>query len=72
LLFYYIILRYNSSYMFRPIFRLIFEQMQCTIDSAFNLRDLVLQELVKITVVCYIQTNNFQVRYPYCVEYAKI
>jgi len=24
-----------------------------TIDNAFNLRDLVLQELVKIIVVCY-------------------
>jgi hypothetical protein len=35
--------------MFRPkcmaIFRLIFEQVKCTIDIAFNLRDLVLQEL---------------------------
>ena len=30
--------------------------MDCTIDNAFNLRDLVLQELVKIIVVCYI--NN--------------
>jgi len=25
-----------------------------TIDNAFNLRDLVLQELVKIIVLCYI------------------
>jgi len=45
--------------MFRPncraIFRLIFEQLECTIDNAFNLRDLVLQELVKIIVVCYIK-----------------
>jgi len=32
---------------------LIFEQVECTIDNAFNLRDLVLQELVKIIVVCY-------------------
>jgi hypothetical protein len=32
----------------RAIFRLIFEQEECTIDNAFNLRDLVLQELVKI------------------------
>jgi len=38
----------------RAIFRLIFEQVECTIDNAFNLRDLVLQELVKIIVVCYI------------------
>jgi len=45
--------------MFRPncraIFRLIFEQVDCTIDNAFNLRDLVLQELVKIIVVCSIK-----------------
>jgi len=45
--------------MFRPncraIFRLIFGKVECTIDNAFNLRDLVLQELVKIIVVCYIQ-----------------
>ena len=41
--------------MFRPnctvIFRLIFELVERTIDNAFNLRDLVLQELVKIIVV---------------------
>jgi hypothetical protein len=45
--------------MFRPncraIFRLIFEQVKCTVDNAFNLRDLVLQELVKIILVCYIK-----------------
>ena len=45
--------------MFRPnsraIFRLIFEQVECTVDNAFNLRDLVLQELVKIIMVCYIK-----------------
>jgi len=29
--------------------------VQCTIDNAFNVRDLVLQELVKIIVVCYIK-----------------
>ena len=44
--------------MFRPhcraIFRLIFKQMECTVDSDFNLGDLVLQELVKIIVACYI------------------
>jgi len=52
-------LGYNSSYMFRPncwvIFRLIFEKMECTIDNAFNLGDIILQELVKITMVCYIK-----------------
>jgi hypothetical protein len=45
--------------MFRPncraIFRLIFEQVECTIENAFNLRDLVLQEFVKLIVVCYIK-----------------
>ena len=31
-------------------------QVECTVDNAFNLRDLVLQELVKIIVVCYIKS----------------
>jgi len=31
------------------IFRLIFRQVEFTIDNALNLRDLVLQELVKIS-----------------------
>ena len=39
----------------RAIVRLNFEQVECTIDNAFNLRDLVLQELVKIIVGCYIK-----------------
>jgi hypothetical protein len=39
----------------RAIFRLNFEQVQCTIDNAFNLGDPVLQGLVKITVVCDIE-----------------
>jgi hypothetical protein len=39
----------------RAIFRLIFEQVECTIDNAFSLRDLVLQEMVKIIVVSYIK-----------------
>ena len=60
-MFYDIILCYNSSCMFRPncraIFRLIeFEYVECTTDNAFNLRDLVLQELVKMIAVCYIKT----------------
>ena len=50
---------YNSNYMFRPnfraTFRLIFEQVGCTTDNAFNLRNLVVQELVKITVIYYIK-----------------
>jgi hypothetical protein len=41
--------------MFRPncrvIFRLIFEQVERTVDNAFNLLVLVLQKLVKIIVV---------------------
>jgi len=45
--------------MFRPncraIFRLIFEQVQRTIDNAFNLRDLALQELVNIIVIRYVK-----------------
>ena len=39
----------------RAVFRLISELMECTIDNAFSLRDVVLQELVKIMVVCYIK-----------------
>jgi hypothetical protein len=32
---------------------LIFEQVECTIDNASNLRYLVLRELIKIIVECY-------------------
>ena len=32
----------------------IFEQVECTIDNTFNVRDLILQELVEIIVVCYV------------------
>jgi hypothetical protein len=39
----------------RVIFRLNFEAVECTIDNAFNLRDLVLQELAKIIVLWYIK-----------------
>ena len=39
----------------RAFFRLIFEELECTIDIAFNLRDLVLQELVKVIAFCYIK-----------------
>ena len=35
----------------RAILRLIFEQVECTIDNVFNLQDLVLQEFVKTIVV---------------------
>ena len=55
--------------MFRPnctaIFRMVFEQVECTVDNAFNLRDLVLQELVKITVVCYIKSSACGVKKGY-------
>ena len=58
------IIGYNSSCMFRPnymvIFRLIFKQVKCTIDNAYNLRDLALQELVKIIVACY--TKKLQIK----------
>jgi len=54
------------------IFRLIFEQVECAIDSASKLRDLVLQELVKIVVVCYIKklniTNSKVVRYTISIK----
>ena len=45
--------------MFRPncraIFWLVFEQAECTVHNVFNLCDFVLQELVKIIVVCNIK-----------------
>jgi len=34
--------------------------VECTIDNAFNLWDLILQELVKITVVCNIKNLRLQ------------
>jgi len=50
-------INYKSSYTFRPnsraIFWLIFEQVVCKTDNDFNLRNLLLQELAKIIVVCY-------------------
>jgi hypothetical protein len=54
---------------FRAIFRLIFEQVECTIDNAFNLRDLILQELVKIIVVCYIK--DLRLKFKYGILYSK-
>ena len=45
--------------MFRPncmaFFRLIFKRADCTADNTFNLRDLVLKELVNMIVVYYIK-----------------
>jgi hypothetical protein len=46
----------------RVIFRVIFEQVECTIANVFNLRDLVLQELVKIGVGCFITTLKLKVK----------
>jgi hypothetical protein len=40
---------YNTG---RHIYKLIFEQVECTFDNALNLWGLVLQELVKIIMVC--------------------
>jgi hypothetical protein len=56
--------------MFRPncraIFRLIFEEVECKIDTAFNLRDAAKQELVKIIVVYYIK--DLRLKYAvYCL-----
>ena len=56
--------------MFRPncraIFRLIFEEVECTIENALNLRDLVLQELFKTIVVCYVK--DLRLKYSvYCL-----
>jgi len=38
---------------FRAIFRLSFEHVECTIENAFILRDLLLQQLGKIIAVRY-------------------
>jgi hypothetical protein len=58
--------------MFRPIcrtiFRLIFEEVDCTIDNAFNLRDLVLQELVKIILVCSIKDLRLKFEYGIVIQ----
>jgi len=56
--------------MFRPncraIFRLIFEEVECTIDNALNLRDIILQELVKTIVVFYVK--DLRLKYSvYCL-----
>ena len=53
--------------MFRPnyraIFRLNFEEVEFTVDNAFNLRDLLLQNLVKIIVVYYIENLNLNFKF---------
>jgi len=57
--------------MFRPncsaIFRLVFESVQCRIDNVFNLRDLVLQDLVKIIAICYVK--NVILKFEYATLY---
>jgi len=58
--------------MFRPncraIFRLIFEQVECTIDKASNLRDLILQELVNKILVCCIKKLKVKIDMWYCCK----
>jgi hypothetical protein len=51
----------------RAIFRLICRQVECTVDNAFNLRDLILQELVKRIVVCYIFGPKHEARIIYLI-----
>ena len=67
------ILDYNSIYIFQPnsraIYRLIFKKLECTIDHTFNLRDLVLKELVKIIVICDIK--NLRLKYKYDILHSK-
>ena len=46
----------------RAIFRLIFRQVECTIDNHFNSLDIVLQELVKIIIIIIIIFVKGQVR----------
>jgi len=45
----------------RAILRLIFRQVESTIDNAFNLQDLVLQELVKMFVLCCMKNLRLKV-----------
>jgi hypothetical protein len=60
--------------MFRPncraIFRLVFRQEECTIDDAFSVRDLALQELVKIILVCYIKDLRLKFKYDIFIQQA--
>jgi len=53
----------------RSIFRLIFEQVECTVDNVFSLRDLLFQEMVKINVVYYIK--NLRLKFKYGTLYSK-
>jgi hypothetical protein len=47
----------------RVVFRLIFEQVECTIDNAYNLRNLVLEKLVKIIEYIIIETLDYNFKY---------
>ena len=40
---------------FRAVFRPIFEEVECANANVFNLRDLLLQELGKITVAQWLR-----------------
>jgi len=61
--------------MFRPIcraiFRLIFEQVECAVDNAFSLRDLVLQGLAKIIVVYYMKELRLKFKCDTLLVYSK-
>ena len=58
----YILLDYNSSYMFRPncraIFRLIFEQVACTIDNVFKALSIVYSACSEISLKMALQLDR--------------
>jgi len=54
---------------FRATFRLIFEQVECTVVNVFNLRGLLLEELVKIIVARYIK--DLRLNFKCCTLYTK-
>ena len=43
---------------YKAIFRLISEEVECSMDSVFNLRDIAFQELVKMNVVYFIKVHR--------------
>jgi len=59
--------------MFRPncraIFRLIFEQVVCTVDYAFNLRDLV--NFIGLTNSCNTRSRKLQELFKLILELVK-
>ena len=56
------ILDYNYSYMFRPncwaIFRLVFEQVECTIDNVFKALSIVHSACSKISLKMALQLGR--------------